>query len=371
MFTKILVCCILQLQFVSKVDGVTLSLNPPSMVIGSSTANPITSLNIQCSSSGTVDVKLLLFLKLSRRKFTESTYTGIATMTLEGGPEFDPTVPSDIQNKSPNITGSVDTGKRSGTMTVSINAQSMTCGDQAEFECSMNYLDTNNKGPTVNDNINFTVITVPSDVIMDSPEYYDVNGNTMQLTNNSVHDTGTRIRFRCTANVGSVPEGEIAWERSSEMGSMYSFITYTPTILSDIVQESSRQDGCFYRRTSTMYYNLTNLDSDGISFRCRAKSYLGGKLYEALSNQQYRAVAVSSSGGSNKQVAGSVATAQGGVIAGAVIGAIAGVVLIIVLIYFLWYRRRSSGESYLSHPQQTIHIQCQTRRKWMAMTIRG
>ncbi|KAL3886933.1 hypothetical protein ACJMK2_026889 [Sinanodonta woodiana] len=103
--------------------------------------------------------------------------------------------------------------------------------------------------------------------------------------------TGTRIKYRCTANVGSVPEGEILWERSSEMGTINSFIPYTPTLSTDIVQDASRQNGCFYSRTSTMYYNLTKLDEDGISFRCRALTYLGGKLYDALSKQQYRAVA--------------------------------------------------------------------------------
>ncbi|KAL3886907.1 hypothetical protein ACJMK2_026866, partial [Sinanodonta woodiana] len=269
-------------------DGVTLSLNPPSMVIGSSTVNPITSLNMQCSSGGTLDVKNLYYLKLGRRKFTDSTFTDIAIL-LDSGPELD--APSDIQNRSPNITGSFDIGKKSGTMTLSISTQGLSCGDEGEFECSVNYMDTNNNVQTVIDNQNFTVITVPSDVIMDSPEYYDVNGNTMQLTNNSVHDTGTRIKFKCTANVGSVPEGEIVWERSSEMGTMNSFIPYTPTPSTDIVQEASQLNGCFYRRTSTMFYNLTNLDNDGISFRCRARSYLGGQLYDALSNQQYRAVA--------------------------------------------------------------------------------
>ncbi|KAL3886904.1 hypothetical protein ACJMK2_026863 [Sinanodonta woodiana] len=275
-------------NLIKEVHGVTLSLNPQSMVMTSSTANPTTILNMQCSSSGTIDVMILLYLKLSRRKFTESTFNSIASMTLEGGPDFDPTVPADIQNRSPNITGSVDSGKKSGTMTLSINAQGLSCGDQAEFECSMNYLDTNNKGPTVTDNRNFTVIIAPSEVVIDSPEYYDVNGNTMQLTNNSVHDTGTRIKFRCTANVGSVLEGEILWERSPEMGTLNLFIPYTPAKVSDIVQETSRQDGCFYRRTSTMYYNMTELDKDGISFRCRARTYLSGQLYEALANQQYR-----------------------------------------------------------------------------------
>ncbi|KAL3886905.1 hypothetical protein ACJMK2_026864, partial [Sinanodonta woodiana] len=127
------------------------------MVIGSSTVNPITSLNIQCSSGGTSDVKNLYYLKLRRRKFTESTFTGIATL-LESGPKLDTTAPSDIQNRSPNITGSIDIGKKSGTMTLSIGAQGLACGDQAEFECSMNYLNTNNNGQTVIDNKNFTVI---------------------------------------------------------------------------------------------------------------------------------------------------------------------------------------------------------------------
>ncbi|KAL3886940.1 hypothetical protein ACJMK2_026896 [Sinanodonta woodiana] len=346
MFTKILVCCLLQLQFVSKADGVSLTLNPSSIVIGSSTMNPTMSLSVQCSSSGTLDIDTLLQLRLSRRKFTESTLAGIASMKFDGVAKLDSVVPSDIQNRSPNITGSVDVGQKSGTMTLSMNAQTMLCSDQAEFNCSLTYIDTNQNTQTVSDIKNFTVITVPSEVLIDSPIYFDDKGSMQQLNNNSVLPVGTQITYRCTAIIGSVPEGEVIWERSSEMGTINSFIPYTPAQPNDIVQQASRQDGCIYRRTSTMYYNLTQLDEDGISFRCRARSYLGGQLYDALTNQQYRSFTASSSSGSNRPVAGSVATAQGGVIAGAVIGAIAGVVLIIVLIYFLWYRRRSSGESY-------------------------
>ncbi|KAL3886926.1 hypothetical protein ACJMK2_026883 [Sinanodonta woodiana] len=260
------------------------------MVIGSSTGNQAKSLTIQCSSSESLDLDMLLQLKIYRQKFTEPYLIGIASMKFDGLAKLDPTVPSDIQIRSTNMTGSVETGLKSGAMTLYINAEGLTCTDQAEFQCSLTYLDINQISQTVNDNKIFTVITVPSEVIMDSPEYYDVNGNTMQLTNNSVHDTGTRIKFKCTANVGSVPEGEIVWERSSEMGTMNSFIPYTPTPSTDIVQEASQQNGCFYRRTSYMYYNLTNLDDDGISFRCRARTYLSGQLYDALSNQQYRAV---------------------------------------------------------------------------------
>ncbi|KAL3886934.1 hypothetical protein ACJMK2_026890, partial [Sinanodonta woodiana] len=273
-------------------DGVYLSLNPSSMVIGSNTVNPSMSLNIQCSSSGTLDIDTLIILRLSRRKFTEPTYVGIASMTFDGVAKLDSTAPSDIQNRSPNITGSVDVGQKSGTMTLSINAQGLTCGDQAEFQCALTYLDPNLNNKTVTDNMNFTVITVPSEVIIDSPEYHDIIGNTLQLSNNSMLITGTIIKYRCTANVGSVPEGEIVWERSLEMGTIHLFIPYTPTLSTDIVQEDSQQNGCFYRRISTMYYNLTKLDEDGISFRCRARTYLGGQLYDALSNQQYRAVAV-------------------------------------------------------------------------------
>ncbi|KAL3886935.1 hypothetical protein ACJMK2_026891, partial [Sinanodonta woodiana] len=260
------------------------------MVIGSNTVNPSMSLNIQCSSNGTLDIDTLLIMKLRRRKFTEPTFTGIASMKFNGLAKLNSSAPSDIQIRSPNITGNVDTDLTSGTMTLSISAQGLTCGDQAEFQCLLTYLDRNITSQTVTDNMNFTVFIVPSEVIIDSPEYY-INANTLQLSNNSMLSTGTRIKYRCTANVGSVPEGEILWERSSEMGTINSFITYTPTLSTDIVQDASRHNGCFYSRTSTMYYNLTKLDEDGISFRCRALTYLGGKLYDALSNQQYRAVA--------------------------------------------------------------------------------
>ncbi|KAL3886929.1 hypothetical protein ACJMK2_026886 [Sinanodonta woodiana] len=291
MFTRILVCCLVHFISILSVNGVSMFLNPSSIVIGSNIVNPSTSLNIQCSSSGTLDVDTFFQLKLSRRKFTEPNFIGIASMKFDGLAKLDQSVPSDIQIRSPNITGSVDTGKKSGTMTVSMNVQGLACTDQAEFKCTLTYSDPNQISQTVIDQNNFTVITVPSGVIIDSPEYFDDNGNTLQLNNNSIVSVGTRIKYRCTANVGSFPEGEIIWERSSQMGSIYSFIPYTPTPSTDIVQQSSEQDGCLYRRVSTMYYNLTEADEIGISFRCRARSYLGGKLYEALSNQQYRVVA--------------------------------------------------------------------------------
>ncbi|KAL3886917.1 hypothetical protein ACJMK2_026874, partial [Sinanodonta woodiana] len=86
-------------------DGVSMSLHPPNIDIGSSTVNPTMRLNMQCSSSGTLDVDYLIQLKLSRRKFTEHTFTVIASMTPAGVPLLEPTVPSDIHNRSPNITG--------------------------------------------------------------------------------------------------------------------------------------------------------------------------------------------------------------------------------------------------------------------------
>ncbi|KAL3886925.1 hypothetical protein ACJMK2_026882, partial [Sinanodonta woodiana] len=240
---------------------------------------------MQCSSSGNLDVDTLLQLKLSRRKFTEPNFIGIGSMKFNGLAKLDPTVPLDIQTRSPNITGSVDIGHRSGTMTVSINAQGLECTDQAEFQCSLTYLDLDQISQMVTDSKTFSVMTAPNEVLIYSLEYYDDNGTTQQLSNNSVLNTGTRIKCRCTANVGSFPEGEILWERSLEMGSMKSFIPYTPAQVTDIVQETSKKYGCFYRRTSSMYYNLTDLDEDGISFRCKARSYLGGQLYEALANQ--------------------------------------------------------------------------------------
>ncbi|KAL3886932.1 hypothetical protein ACJMK2_026888, partial [Sinanodonta woodiana] len=271
-------------------NGVSLLLNPSSMVIGSNTVNTSMSLNIQCSSSGTLDVDTLFLLKLSRRKFTEPIYFGIAFMKFDGVAKLDPTALLDNQIRSSNITGSVDTGKKSGTMTLSLSTQGLACGDQAEFQCTFTYLDTNENIQTVSHIKNFTIITVPSEVIIDSPELYDISGNSLQLNNNSILPAGTRLKYRCTANIGSVPEGELIWERSLHIGSMNTFITYDPTRSTDIVQGSSQQDGCLYRRISTMYYNLTQLDVNGISFRCRARTYFGSQLYEALSNKQYRAV---------------------------------------------------------------------------------
>ncbi|KAL3886915.1 hypothetical protein ACJMK2_026873 [Sinanodonta woodiana] len=157
MLTWTLVCCLVLFISVLSVNGVFMYLNRHSIAIGSSDVNPTMRLVMNCSSSGTFDIDILLQLKLSRRKFTEPTFTDIASMTPEGRPELEPTAPYDIRNRSPNISGSYDTQHKSTTMTLSINAQGIACTDQAEFQCSLKYVNLDQITVTVTDKVNFTV----------------------------------------------------------------------------------------------------------------------------------------------------------------------------------------------------------------------
>ncbi|KAK3575970.1 hypothetical protein CHS0354_031233 [Potamilus streckersoni] len=339
MLLNVLLCYFVQLLFITSVGGVSMSVTPSSMVVGS--ASSVTRLELRCSSDGTSN-NGIYSLEISRKRFTETRFSSLVVLDVLDGIRQDPNMPADILAKSPNITGGLV--GTSGTLTLTMDGGSITCSDQAEFKCEMTFKITGVTGSqTLNESTNFTVITVPSDFRITDALYED-KGIQLQLTNDSKLNVGTRITYRCSANIGSDSSLAIVWERSSMLGASTDFTAYTPTVSTDIVQDPPVQGSCSYTRTSTMYYNMTNMDDDGVLFRCKVRVYIGNQWYDPISVPR-RTFAISS-GGTGKQVAVAETPAQAGMIAGAVIGSIAGVVLIIVLIYFLWYRRRGTGESY-------------------------
>ncbi|KAK3575963.1 hypothetical protein CHS0354_031227 [Potamilus streckersoni] len=310
---RLIIVCLVELAILFPVDGVSMYINPSSLVVGSSSANPVTRLELRCSSDGTSN-NGIYNLEISRRRFTETGFSSLVGLDILDGIRQDPNIPADILAKSPNITGSlVGTPPYSGTVTLTMDGGSITCNDQAEFKCEMTYKISGVTGSTtVHESTNFTVITIPNDFRITDALYED-KGIQLQLINDSRLTVGTRIIYKCSANIGSDSTLSVAWERSSILGASPDFTTYTTTVSTDIVQDPPVQNSCSFTRTSTMYYNMTSMDDDGILFRCKVRVYIGNQWYEPTSKPRRTFAISTSSGGSSVNTSGQeVSTSSGG-----------------------------------------------------------
>ncbi|KAK3575964.1 hypothetical protein CHS0354_031228 [Potamilus streckersoni] len=296
MHKRLTIVCLMQLIIRFSVEGVSMLITPSAMAVGS--ASSVTRLELRCSSDGTSN-NGIYSLEISRRRFTEMGFSSLVVLDVLHGIRQDPTIPADILAKSPNITGGLV--GTSGTLTLTMDGGSITCNDQAEFKCEMTYKIAGVTGSqTVLESNNFTVITVPSDFRITDALYED-KGVQLQLTNDSKLNVGTRITYRCSANIGSDSSLAIVWERSSILGASTDFTAYSPTVTTDIVQDPPVQGSCSYTRTSTMYYNMTSMDDDGILFRCKVRVYIGNQWYDPKSNPR-RTFAASPGGTTKKTV---------------------------------------------------------------------
>ncbi|KAL3887145.1 hypothetical protein ACJMK2_027098 [Sinanodonta woodiana] len=274
------VLCFLKLTIVLSVEGVSMTITPSPMVVDSSSANPVTPLQLRCSSDGTDNIETVYRLDLSRKRSSDPDFNNIASVdAYKTTTNFSPDM------RSPNATGSTLCSTAggpptSGILIVTMDAGSLTCSDQAEFRCTMTYNMKRTATFTVSQSTDFTVITAPNDVrIIDA--LYEEGGIQLQLINDSKLNISTRIRYRCAANIGDDFNGTILWERS--MGISTNFSTYIPTVSTDIVQDSVTRANCSFNLTSCMYYNLSSGDNNGTTFRCKVRAYLGGKWYESMS----------------------------------------------------------------------------------------
>ncbi|KAK3601279.1 hypothetical protein CHS0354_040459 [Potamilus streckersoni] len=340
MHLSLTILCFMQLSIVLSVEGVSMTINPSFMVVGSSSANPVRQLELRCFSDGTDHIETIYRLDMSRRRSSDPDFVNIASID---GYKIIKSFPLDM--KSPNATGSLEhvpgEPPTSGTLTVTMDGEGLTCNDQAEFRCTMTYkkMGTPTAAPVSQSN-NFTVITAPNDVrIIDA--MYEENGVMKRLENDKSFKVGTRIMYRCSANTGSDSSVSISWERSPVMGASTNFVPYIPA--DDIVQDPVISTGCSNTQTSSMYYNLTSSDFDGIIFRCKVRSFLNGEWYQSTSIER-RTLADHTSGNAGGKAGGPLGSPlEAGIIAGAVVGSVVVIVVIIILMY-LWIRKRRTKE---------------------------
>ncbi|XP_021365292.1 uncharacterized protein LOC110458065 isoform X2 [Mizuhopecten yessoensis] len=160
--------------------------------------------------------------------------------------------------------------------------------------------------------------------------------------NGQYYSVGTSLTFSCSGTVGS--DKRIHTWCYKQAGSNTGFTGY-PTA-TDINQNENGlvQDGCNYRRSSTLTYNVTAADTE-TSFMCEpfTGSMCGTSAAGLKTNYTIRNYV---SGGNTGAQDDSESTSSAGTIAGAVIGAFAGILLIILIVYFVVFRRRSPGETY-------------------------
>ncbi|KAK3601280.1 hypothetical protein CHS0354_040460 [Potamilus streckersoni] len=282
MHQSLTIFCLVQLSIVASVEGVSMTIVPSSILAGSNSTNPVPRLQLKCFSNGTNNIETVYRLEISRKRSSDPDYAIIAAVD-----DYKTTTSFTLDMRSPNATGRlvrVAAGEppTSGILIVTMDGGGLTCKDQAEFKCTMTYkmMGATNTTSPVSDSNNFTVITPPNDVrVVDAR--YEEGGIQLELTNDIRLKVGTRIMYRCTANIGDDFSVAILWERTSLISTNFS--TYTPTVPTDIVQDPVTATNCSFRRTSSMYYNLTSEDDDDITFRCKVRAYLGGQWYESTS----------------------------------------------------------------------------------------
>ncbi|XP_021365295.1 uncharacterized protein LOC110458065 isoform X5 [Mizuhopecten yessoensis] len=164
--------------------------------------------------------------------------------------------------------------------------------------------------------------------------------------NGQYYSVGTSLTFSCSGTVGS--DKRIHTWCYKQAGSNTGFTGY-PTA-TDINQNENGlvQDGCNYRRSSTLTYNVTAADTE-TSFMCEpfTGSMCGTSAAGLKTNYTIRNyVSGGNTGAQDDSENSSGGTSSAGTIAGAVIGAFAGILLIILIVYFVVFRRRSPGETY-------------------------
>ncbi|KAK3579753.1 hypothetical protein CHS0354_002403 [Potamilus streckersoni] len=276
-------------------DGIFMYVTPSTIVVDSNSASAAHKLELTCSGGRTTNITGAVSLAISRRKFTEANYTVLAQ--IPEGSKLDQSIPADILAKSPNISGSLlGNPPLMGKLIISMDAGGLSCIDQAVFRCEMTYKALGASGTAIIYADNYlTVITLPTKIEI-TDAFYEKDGTLKQITNTSVLHTGTKIMYKCSANIGNDPNVVIVWEKSTLDGPATEFVAYTPTVSTDVVQDPVTQSNCSFSRTSSMNYRLTSSDDKGIKFRCKVQAYLDGKLYESISShQRTHAVSVSKS----------------------------------------------------------------------------
>ncbi|XP_041372959.1 uncharacterized protein LOC121386193 [Gigantopelta aegis] len=156
------------------------------------------------------------------------------------------------------------------------------------------------------------------------------------------------VEFQCNGNVGNPPENRPwswQWKYADSMMDWTSY-PYNNRITDDPVTPGN----CVNQGRSTLRH-VVSVDDNARMFRCLVNK---NEMYSANFTiyTESKTVTTPRPGGST---GGDTSSADIGLIVGIVLGVLAVIAIVIVLVYFLWYRRRNSGEQYKTeedkHPE--------------------
>ncbi|XP_021374277.1 uncharacterized protein LOC110463757 isoform X3 [Mizuhopecten yessoensis] len=239
---------------VFSVSGLSITITGTSTLV-----TPTSELRIMCQPSSVVGISDVS--TISVRKNTSSTYyTSIVTVTYNKASSssvisWGNTAYQNRQGVS--ATGNVDSvgGAR---LVLTISTNNTRCEDGGAYKCNMGVILTAGGGVVVSaaKYITATVLPTYTNALYVTPSP-NVNGQ--------YYSVGTTLTFSCSGTVGS--DKKIHTWCYKQAGSNTGFTDY-PTA-ADINQNENGlvQDGCNYRRSSTLTYNVTAADTE-TSYMC-------------------------------------------------------------------------------------------------------
>ncbi|XP_025100690.1 uncharacterized protein LOC112567953 isoform X2 [Pomacea canaliculata] len=311
-----------------------LQLNPNPLRLTNGAASG--SLQISCGIPSGVTASKVYVIGISRylktAPTTEQTLAKAEDGVNQGQASF--ATNSGLTQNTATVSGS--TTQKSMTLTLT----QAKCEDAGTYVCQIPY----NAAPdgslqikTIDVSDNFTVIVPPGNITITADPQIEV-GNYL---------VGQHVTFSCNGMIGTYdPAIGETWQWSWQYQDYESY-SWTPYQNQNDITKDQPVKGtssCQYHQISKLIVNLTLEDSQR-TYKCTVQAANN----QGSSDAQYTLGIVADTDLSTPETdanSGAAKASVTGAIVGGVIGGLILIAIVIVLVYFLWYRKRSSGEKY-------------------------
>ncbi|KAL4229012.1 hypothetical protein ACF0H5_012050 [Mactra antiquata] len=227
----------------------------------SPTAVPSTAeVRMECTADnmGSVYAVYAMYIKRDSSPFME------ISVTSPNNPKLSSNVPNDIQTKSPTLEGSISTGNpTSSVLRVRYLVSRMTCDDQAQYNCIINYKPMNTESRFTNQSSGLTVNVQPRNLQIAAIKFQDYT----TIQNQSLVTRGSQVEFTCNGYTGGIQSTMIEWYRKTHQD--INFQRFYPNQQGDVIDDGEPTlYRCEYSRTSKLRYTISTVDSGFTKFRC-------------------------------------------------------------------------------------------------------
>ncbi|KAL4229394.1 hypothetical protein ACF0H5_012433 [Mactra antiquata] len=251
---------ILVVILLSSVTGIQFQLSPNNINL----ENPLSNfVDLTCSMTET-SVRVVTFIKIHKESNSGSSWDQIASIAGSENASFSSSLSNDfrsIMQVSGRLVSNPATDSR---LVVSMNASLITCLHARKYRCELNYL-VGDEFTSVDEAENATLQATASP----STPYIETvkNLNTSQVINVAQGDTSAlsiqvddQLEIVCKADLGTNQNTTIQWNYNSASGSwMIGYNGYR--VNGEPVANAGAATSCRYTRTSTMRYNILDIDS--------------------------------------------------------------------------------------------------------------